>query len=164
MRGMSGRSAGISFAIAALYMAAGAADAAGVSVGIDMSTPVHLSRDAASVVIGNPSIADVYVQNGRLVFLQGRSFGTTNLIALDSQGQEILDVPVTVTSSRGRMVTLQRGVDGRISYACAGRCEPEVMPGDDPDHVKSLMDAVSGKTGEADQVATSGGRGGGAPN
>ena len=140
------------------------AAAAGVTVGIDTSTPVHFSREAASVVVGNPSIADVYVQNGKLVFLSGRTFGTTNLIALDAQGKTIMDVPVTVISARGETVTLQRGPAGRISYACSGRCEPAPMPGDDPDVAKNVMDITTSKTGAADQVATSTGHSGGAPD
>jgi Pilus formation protein N terminal region len=140
------------------------ANAAGISVGIDASAPVHLSREAASVVVGNPSIADVYIQNGKLVFLSGRSFGTTNLIALDAQGQEILNVPVTVTDARGKTVTLQRGAAGRISYACAGRCEPSVMPGDDPDFAKNVMEISNNKASAADAVAKQGAQSGQAPD
>jgi hypothetical protein len=139
---------------APLFALSSMASAAGLSVGIDMSTPVRLEKDAASVVVGNPAIADVYIQNGRLVFLQGRSFGTTNLIALDAQGKEIINTPVTVTGTHGQTVTLQRGADQRVTYACAGRCEPSVMQGDDPEHMKAMLDEVNGKTGQADQVAT----------
>ena len=156
MRNTASKFLTIASLCAALSSVSGAALAAGLSVGIDMSKPVRLSRDAASVIVGNPAIADVYVQNGQLVFLQGRSFGTTNLIALDAQGQEILNVPVTVTSAHGQTVTLERGVGGRITYACAGRCEPAIMPGDAPEQVKMLLDETSSKTGNvaADQVAT----------
>jgi len=149
---------------AALCALAGEAAAGGISVGIDTSRPVHLARDASSIFVGNPSIADVYVQNGKLIFLSGRSFGTTNLIALDAEGQQIMDVPVTVTDAPGKTVTLQRGVAGRISYACSGRCEPTPMPGDDPQFAKSIMDVTSSKNGVADQVATSAARSGQAPN
>jgi len=141
-------------------LSAASAFADGVTVGIDTSTPVHLSREATSVFVGNPAIADVYIQSNKLIFLSGRSFGTTNLIALDSQGQTIMNVAVTVTGARGETVTLQRGPGGRISYACAGRCEPTPMPGDDPDIVKSLMDISLSKTNTADSVATSSGKGG----
>ncbi len=121
-------------------LCAASAFAGGVSVGIDASKPVHLSRAASSVFIGNPAIADVYIQSDKLVFLSGRSFGTTNLIALDAHGKTILNVPVTVVDARGETVTLQRGPAGRISYACAGRCEPTPMPGDDPGYAKNLLE------------------------
>ena len=145
-------------------LGAASALAGGVSVGIDTSAPVHLSREAASVFVGNPAIADVYIQSNKLIFLSGRSFGSTNLIALDAQGKTIMDIPVTVVGARGETVTLQRGPAGRISYACSGRCEPAPMPGDDPDVAKSVMDITTSKTGVADQVATSTGHSGGAPD
>jgi hypothetical protein len=129
------------------------APASAVSVGIDMASPVRLQRPVASVIVGNPSIADVQVSSPTLVFLQGRSFGTTNLIALDADGKEILNVPVTVTSTRAFDVTLERGVAGRVTYACAGRCELAVMPGDDPERVKGVLDTSSAKSGAADAVA-----------
>ena len=138
--------------------------AGGVSVGIDTSTPVHLSRGASSVFIGNPAIADVYIQSDKLVFLSGRSFGTTNLIALDAQGNTIMNVPITVVAARGETVTLQRGPAGRISYACSGQCEPTPMPGDDPAYAKSLLDISSTRSGAADQVATSSSQSGGGTN
>jgi len=145
-------------------LSAAAALAAGVSVGIDSSAPLHLSREAASVFVGNPAIADVYIQSKKLIFLSGRSFGTTNLIALDAEGKTIMDVPVTVVGARGETVTLQRGPAGRISYACSGRCEPAPMPGDDPEVAKSVLDLSTNKANTADQVATSNGHGSGAPD
>ena len=145
-------------------LGAASAVAAGLSVGIDASAPVHLSREVSSVFVGNPAIADVYIQSNKLIFLSGRSFGTTNLIALDAQGKTIMDVPVTVVGARGETVTLQRGPAGRISYACSGRCEPAPMPGDDPDVAKNVLDLSTSKSNAADQVATSSGHSGGAPD
>jgi len=127
--------------------------AAGVSVGIDMASPLHLDRPAASVVIGNPSIADVQIQTPTLVFLQGRSYGTTNLIALDRDGHEIYSTTVTVTSAPRSDVTVDRGVGGRITYACSKRCEASAMPGDNPELAKAVLDMSSAKSGAAEGVA-----------
>lgn len=131
------------------------ASASSMQVEIDKSAPVHLTKDASSIVLGNPAIADIHIQNSKLIFLQGRSFGTTNLIALDANGAEILNILVTVTSSTHQSVTLQRGITGRISYACANRCEQTLMPGDSPEHVKMLLETTTSITAVADQVATS---------
>ena len=131
------------------------AAAAGLSVGIDMTAPLHLSRPAASIVVGNPAIADLHIESPSLVFIQGRSFGTTNLIALDKDGQVIMSSTLTVTSAERSNVTLERGVFGRITYACSGRCEPMVMPGDDSERSKTVMDTATAKTGAADSAARS---------
>jgi hypothetical protein len=139
--------------LAAPFLSAVSAIAGPLTVGIDMAAPVHLDRPAASVVIGNPAIADVQIESPTLVFLQGRSYGTTNLIALDRDGREILQASVTVTSAKRLDVTLERGIGGRITYACSGRCEPSAMPGDEPGLAKSVLDMATAKSGAADQVA-----------
>lgn len=133
--------------------AIGPAMAAGVSVGIDMATPLRLEHPAASVVIGNPSIADVQIQTPTLIFLQGRSYGTTNLIALDRDGREIYTSSVTVTSEPRHDVTVDRGIGGRVTYACAKRCEASAMPGDNPELAKAVLDMSQAKSGAAEGAA-----------
>lgn len=143
-------------ALAAFMALASQAAAAPLSVGIDMAAPVRLDRPAASVVVGNPSIADVQIESPTLVFLQGRNYGTTNLIALDGEGKVILQTAVTVTSAKRLDVTLERGIGGRITYACSGRCEQAAMPGDEPGLAKAVLDMATAKSGAAEQVAKGG--------
>ena len=54
-------------------------------VNYDQSQLVRLPRPAAEIIIGNPAIADVNVQNGNLLVVTGKTFGITNLIVLDAQ-------------------------------------------------------------------------------
>ncbi len=100
-----------------------------VVVAIDNSTMLELERNAATIVVGNPSIADVSVQKGNLLFVLGRNFGTTNVIALDSQNKKIADVPISVTTTMPHHMTLYRGA-GQVSFTCAPRCERSLIPGD----------------------------------
>lgn len=146
----------LAFCTALAPLAAAPALAAPLTVGIDMAAPLRLERPAASVVVGNPSIADVQIESPTLVFLQGRNYGTTNLIALDGEGHVILQTAVTVTSAKRLDVTLERGIGGRITYACSGRCEPAIMPGDEPGLAKALLDTATAKSGAAEQVARGG--------
>jgi Flp pilus assembly secretin CpaC len=53
-------------------------------VNYDQSQLVKLPRPAAEIIIGNPSIADVTVQNGNLLVVTGKTFGITNMIVLDT--------------------------------------------------------------------------------
>src|SRR6266700_3819459 len=62
---------------------AGAAD---IDVTIDEAKLVKLPERVATLIIGNPLIADASVQSGGLVVITGKSFGATNFIALDSSG------------------------------------------------------------------------------
>ncbi len=100
-----------------------------VAVPIDNSAMLELERNAATVVVGNPSIADVSVQKGNLLFVLGRNFGTTNVIALDSNNKQIADIPVSVTTTMPHHMTLYRGA-GQVSFTCAPRCERSLIPGD----------------------------------
>ena len=125
----------------------------GFSVALDNARPFTLPGEAASVVVGNPSIADIYVQDGQHIFIMGRSYGTTNLVAIDKDGNEIANLPVTVTSGRSMSVTVHRGTGGQMSYACNGRCERTLVPTDEPNTFKDLMEAVNSKTAQGDAVA-----------
>jgi hypothetical protein len=78
------------------------------------------------------------------------------LIALDGEGKVILQTSVTVTSAKSLDVTLERGIGGRITYACSGRCEQSVMPGDEPGLAKAVLDMATAKSGAAEQVAKGG--------
>lgn len=132
--------------------AASPALAGSVSVGIDMAKPLRLQRPAASVVVGNPAIADVQIQTPTLIVLQGKSYGTTNLIALDRDGREVFSSALTVTSNTRSEVTVERGIGGRITYACSGRCEPSPMPGDSSE-AKAVLELSNAKSGAADGAA-----------
>lgn len=50
---------------------------------------VKLTSLAATVVVGNPEIADVAMQDGTTAFVTGKGFGTTNVIAMDAEGRQI---------------------------------------------------------------------------
>ncbi|GAB4229911.1 MAG: pilus assembly protein N-terminal domain-containing protein [Methyloligellaceae bacterium] len=119
-----------------------------ISVAVDQAKLVRLSRPGAEVVIGNPSIADVSVQNARVLVVTGKTFGTTNLIVLDAKGREILNEKVRVHTEHKRQVSLYKG-SSRVSYDCDGRCQSALVPGDDPLHVDALAKAIISKFGIA---------------
>ena len=110
----------------------GQASAEEMIVTIDHTVPMKLSRPAASIVVGNPFIADVMAQAENLFFVIGRTTGTTNVVALDSTGKTISETVVHVTTAGTRRVSLHRSTQ-RQSYSCAGSCEVAPMPGDAPE-------------------------------
>lgn len=119
----------------AVCAAAGAEDSmtpftSQVQVAYDQSTVVRLDRAAKTVVVGNPSIADAMLVSDKLVYVQGRMFGLTNIIALDAAGAEILNTRVMVGAANVGQVTLYRGPSGQQNMACSPRCERTVTQGD----------------------------------
>jgi hypothetical protein len=95
-----------------------------------------------TVFVGNPTIADVTVIDARHVFLQAKSFGATNLLALDENGKQIVEEHVTVYNHQDSVVTLQRG-PGRTTLNCiADHCEVHPIPGDDAQPFDSVTGQV----------------------
>lgn len=141
------------FLAAALFTVAlaGAAAAQDITVGIDEARLVPLDRPGTEVVIGNPSVADVAVQSGKLLVITGKGFGVTNVIALDGQGREIMNRKVRVITDPRRMVRLYRGKE-RQSYDCAVRCESALIPGDAEVYFEPLAKELRNKFGIAQQT------------
>ncbi len=99
-----------------------------LSVAKDQSKVVKLAGQATTVVVGNPAIADVTMQDSGTAFVTGKGFGTTNVIAMDGEGRQIASFRVVVTSSSDRTVTLVKG-NQQITLSCAPRCEQTAASG-----------------------------------
>ncbi len=100
-----------------------------IDIKMDRAKVMRVSRPAATVVVGNPAIADATIQDRQTLIITGRSFGTTNLIVLDEAGQPIADELLTVTSADDQMITVYAGSDRR-SFSCAPDCQPVMKLGD----------------------------------
>jgi len=133
-------------AAAALSAAAATADDTAAAPGYmrvdyDQSSVVKLDRPAKTVVVGNPLIADALMISDTLVYVQGRAFGNTNVIALDADGREVLNTQVTVGAPNVAQVTLYRGPKGQQNIACSPLCERTVTQGDaEADAMKKQAD------------------------
>lgn len=119
-----------------------------IEVLADHAKIYRLPRAAATIIVGNPLIADVNVEGGKLLVITGKTYGTTNLIAMDSDGKEIAHLNLYVKTSGIHKLTLQTGAN-RVSYTCAPRCERELQVGDSSKAFKELSSAIGTKTGTA---------------
>jgi hypothetical protein len=135
--------------------------AADLIVNYDQSQLVKLPRPAAEIIIGNPAIADVTVQNGTLLVVTGKTFGITNLIALDAQRNVIQEQRILVKRDEASVVNLNRGTL-RQSYNCTPQCNPSIVIGDEDAYFDSVAKASEKKLGfserAADQVGQSNGQ------
>jgi len=132
---MSAFRAALLTAVAASFFpaAAGAEEAADRSqlrVDYDQAAVLRLDRAAKTVVIGNPAIADAMLVSEKVVYVQGRMFGNTNIIVIDGDGNEIINTYITVGAPMTAQVTLYRGPAGQQNMACAKHCERTVTQGD----------------------------------
>lgn len=111
-----------------------------VTIPIDQAKIIVFDKAIATAYVGNPSMADVTVIDPHRIFVLGKAFGTTNLIALDRRGHFISNDPLKVEGHVSGVVTLNRGA-GQYTFACAGtRCEAAPVPGDvEPNYYGPVM-------------------------
>lgn len=106
------------------------ATAGDLVVRYDQSQLLRLPRPVAEIIIGNPTIADVTVQHNNMLVITGKTFGITNVIALDADRNIIQDQRVMVVREEARVVNVQKGAK-RETYNCAPMCNPSLVAGDD---------------------------------
>lgn len=122
----------LSVALSLAPVPAFAVDGAPINVNVNMARILRINAAAATVIIGNPGIADVTIQDPQTLILTGKSYGQTNLIVLDSAGNPIADTLIEVVQMQAGVMTVYQG-QLRTSLACAPTCQSVVMMGDDPD-------------------------------
>jgi Flp pilus assembly secretin CpaC len=125
-----------------------------VAVNVDQAKLVRLPGRVATIVIGNPLIADVTLQPGGLVVVTGKGYGATNFIAMDRSGQVLVDRTIQVAGPTDQVITIYRGVD-RESYSCMPICQRRVTLGDGDAYFKSSMDQAGTLSSQASSSATS---------
>jgi len=120
-----------------------------VAVMIDHAKIVRLPERTQTVIVGNPIIADITVQRNGIVVVTGKSYGVTNLIALDATGTMLAESLVSVQAATESIVVVQRGLE-RESYSCTPRCQPSILLGD----AGRYFGETSGQAGQRNSLAT----------
>ena len=147
------RAAAVALSLAAAVGTSGGAasvatgDAVGVM--IDHAKVIRLPERTQTVIVGNPAIADVSVQRNGVVVVTGKSYGVTNLIALDNAGGMLAESLISVKAPSEAVVTVQRGLE-RESYSCTPNCQPAMQLGDSTKHFTEIQ----GQTGQRNTLAT----------
>ncbi len=152
------RFAGALAGLSALLLAGSACASGSFAVATDEVRILNFPQPVATVYVGNPSIADVTVVDANRVFLLGKNFGTTNIVALDNKGNEVFNKSVTVYGRSAGTVTLQRGT-AKITYACAGsHCEIAPIPGDDKEPFEAVTSQMEKRIAEAKAASSNEGQ------
>ena len=123
-----------------------------VSVIVDRAKVFRLEQPAKTIIIGNPTIADVVMNDPTTLIITGKSYGTTNLVILDDDGQPIIDEIITVSPPEAGVVTVQRSGQ-RYSYNCAPTCQPTINMGDHDDFYKKTSEQAAQHSGLAEAAA-----------
>ena len=143
----------------AFVLAAGASPARAatdvIAVTLDQAKIARLPHGAATLIVGNPMIADVtMLKNNNTMVITGKGFGQTNLIAIDAAGSLLEEQEIEVLPSKG-LVVLQSG-SSRMSYACNPVCMPTLQLGDDDKVFTEAGTQISTRNGYATGSSTAG--------
>ena len=123
--------------IAALAISTPPSHASDLLIKYDQSQILRLPRPVAEVIIGNPSIADITVQSKKMLIVTGKSFGITNIIALDADKNIIQDSRIVVQRDHARIINVHKG-SKRESYNCSPQCNPTITVGDDSTYLNDI--------------------------
>lgn len=137
--------------VAALGVSAAHADT--ITVNVDQAQIMKLPERVATVVIGNPLIADAALQSGGVLVITGKGYGTTNMLALDRSGKVVMDKTVEVLGASGsNLVVVYKGVE-RETYSCAPACEHRITLGDSQGYFTATLGQSGARTGQAQSGA-----------
>lgn len=125
--------------IAALFCAAAVAapaaalaQSAPLNVEIDQSTRVPLRAAAGSVIVGNPQIADVTVVDSNTLYITGKGYGVTEVVAVDAIGRTVFQRQIVVSDGAGAgRVRMWRGAQS-TEMACGSSCSASVRGSSGP--------------------------------
>jgi Flp pilus assembly secretin CpaC len=107
--------------LTSLATPAGAAEEM-LNVYMNHARVLKLDRPVSKVIIGNSDVADATVADAKTIVLTGRSFGTTNLVVLDTDGNAIVDERILVSIDEGNTVRVFRQTI-RSVLSCTPNCE-----------------------------------------
>ena len=118
----------------------------------DQTQLLTVSAAPGAAVVGNPSIADVTV-HGTQIFLHGRSYGETNLIILDVDGNQLANFDIVVQNRANNAIALYKA-GGRSTFVCAPDCETSLQIGDQTDYFENNSKQTTTKSSLASGSAT----------
>ena len=127
-----------------------------MTINLDHAEVLLLPDRVATIVIGNPLIADASLQTGGMLVVTGKGYGATNLLALDRGGRVLLSKTIQVLSAGTEdIVVVYKGVE-RESYSCAPLCQRRVTLGDSDTYFNSAMSQAGSLSSSASGSAGAG--------
>ena len=119
-----------------------------ISVNVDQAKLVKLPARVATIVVGNPLIADVALQAGGVLVVTGKGYGATNFIAMDRSGEVLVDRQIQVEGPTDQLITVYRGPE-RETWSCMPVCQRRITLGDGDAYFKAAMDQAGTLSSQA---------------
>jgi len=118
---------------------------------------VRLAKPATSIVVGDPTVADVTLDDPNTLIIFGKTPGETNLVVLSGSQELLFDWSVMVAPTNERHVTvLNTSTDSptEVLYACGGERCTRVLSPTDVEFRSSSTSTTSNDSGAAKTTST----------
>ncbi|HKA78345.1 MAG TPA: pilus assembly protein N-terminal domain-containing protein, partial [Pseudolabrys sp.] len=110
-----------------------------VTINVDQAQIMQLPDKVATIIIGNPLIADATLQSGSILVVTGKGYGATNLLALDRAGHTVMNKTIQVLGASGDdVVVVYKGIE-RETLSCAPDCQHRITLGDSPNYFNTAL-------------------------
>jgi Flp pilus assembly secretin CpaC len=145
--------------LAAMAVASAAAMADGLNLNWREARVVKLAKPATSVVIGDPTVADVTLDTPDTLIIFGKTPGETNMVVLSGDQELLLDWPVIVSPVTARHVSIvnatSQDAPAEVLYACGGERCTRVLSPTDVQFSSSSRSATSSDTDASKSASSS---------
>lgn len=113
-----------------LLLAAAAAPCAAqeehvLRVGLNALTEVNVAAEIGTILVANPTVADVAPIDRQRVVVIGRTPGATGLLVLSKAGERLIETTVFVAADAAWTVRVNRGAS-QTTLTCSPNCVPTV--------------------------------------
>jgi Flp pilus assembly secretin CpaC len=152
MKSLKASSLAFAAALTAAALTTPALAESSITVAADRAKVVNIAGTPAAVIIGNPTFADVTVREGKII-VHGRHFGSTNLLVLDDEGEQLANFELNVVQHESKSIVIYKA-GLRESYSCHPNCEVTLSVGDNPTYFEKMVSTqIAGKTSTAQSAA-----------
>lgn len=93
-----------------------------ILIDIDYTEGFALQRPAGQIVLGNPIIADIKVQDDKNIFIVGKSPGRTNMLIYGRDGL-LQSRHTIIVRDPNDYVTVYSGAENKLHYDCMPVCQ-----------------------------------------
>ncbi|MFY9599196.1 MAG: pilus assembly protein N-terminal domain-containing protein [Pseudolabrys sp.] len=143
----------VPLAVVAIGIGVASAQSETVTINLDQAQILQLPDRVATIVIGNPLIADATLQSGGVLVVTGKGYGATNLQALDRAGRVLMSKTVQVLGAgTDDIVVVYKGVE-RETYSCASDCQRRITLGDSTAYFNANLAESAARNGQAQATA-----------
>jgi hypothetical protein len=112
-------------------------------VTLNHASAITYQGSGATALIADPAVADIVTERGNVVFVLGRSIGTTNLLVYDATGRRLVEREIEVVPDEAGVVTVTRDIYEN-DYFCTPRCVSPPPPASVAGSVSSAPGGSSG--------------------